>query len=212
MTIYTQDNIQQVFALSDEVFEGLKIYHKLLIKWQKAINLVSNNTLDEVWHRHFADSMQIARLIPEEDGARVYADLGCGGGFPGLVIAMMRPELDVHLVESDERKGQFMRTVVRETGINNVTIHTKRVEDVTGDFIPDFVSARALASLPKLLEYCQSWIEVNPDLRFYFLKGERADEELDEARQAYDFSVRITPSLTDARAQILLLECVRTLD
>jgi len=211
MIDYTQDNIQRAFALSDAAFEGLKIYHNLLIKWQKAINLVSNNTLDEAWHRHFADSAQLSRLIPVEDGVRGYADLGCGGGFPGLVIAMMRPELEVHLVESDERKGQFMRTVIREAGVKNVTVHTERIENVAGDFIPDYISARALASLSKLLDYCQPWIDANPDLRFYFLKGEQAVDEIDEAHKFYDFSIKTTPSVTDERAQILLMERVRDL-
>ncbi len=209
MTQYTQDNIQQEFALTDAAFERLKKYYKLLIKWQKAINLVSKNTLDEAWHRHFADSAQLSRFIADKGASKVYADLGCGAGFPGLVIAMMRPELDVHLVESDERKGQFMRTVIRETGVSNANVHTKRIEDMTSEFVPDFVSARALAPLPKLLEYCQPWIEANPDICFYFLKGERADEEIEEAREIYDFSVRTIPSITQAQAQILLLEKVR---
>ena len=205
MNHYTQDNIQQHFALSDEAFEGLIIYHKLLIKWQKAINLVSNKTLQEVWHRHFADSVQLAQLMPEKG---VYADLGCGAGFPGLVIAMMRPELDVHLVESDERKGQFMRTVIREAGVKNATVHAARIEDMTAVLAPDFVSARALASLRELLDYCQPWINVNPDLRFYFLKGAQAVDEIEEARKAYDFIVQTSPSATEEQAQILLLEKV----
>ena len=236
MTQYTQDNIREVFAISDEAFRGLEAYYALLVKWQKAINLVSNNTLSEAWHRHFADSAQVARLIVHENkeecilhnasreevgglfddkggvlqyNKKVYADLGCGAGFPGLVIAMMRPELDVHLVESDERKGQFMRTVIREAGVKNATVHTQRIEDMTDEFTPDLVSARALASLSKLLGYCQPWIEANADLQFYFLKGERASEELEEARGAYDFSVKITPSVTEAQAQILLLSSVR---
>ncbi len=208
MTQYTQDNIQQIFSLSDEAFESLKLYHKLLIKWQKAINLVSNNTLSEAWHRHFADSAQLSRFIPYDDNAKIYADLGCGGGFPGLVIAMMRPELEVHLVESDERKGQFMRTIIREGGVKNATVHTQRIEDMTSEFTPDLISARALASLSKLLEYCQPWIGANSSLRFYFLKGERASEELEDARKVYDFSVKTTTSVTDDRAQILLLEKV----
>jgi 16S rRNA (guanine527-N7)-methyltransferase len=203
MTQYTQDNIKQVFALSDEAFEGLEIYHKVLIKWQKAINLVSGNTLGEAWHRHFADSAQMAAYIPS--GTKIYADLGCGAGFPGLVIAMMRPELDVHLVESDERKGQFMRTVVRETATKNVTIHTKRVEDVTGGFIPDFISARALASLDRLFGYCLPWAQANKELALCFMKGERVEEEIKEAQIFYDFIYKTSISTTDPKARIIVV-------
>ncbi len=209
MIQYTQDNIQQEFALSDAVFESLKTHHNLLIKWQKTINLVGNKTLADAWHRHFADSAQLSRLIPEDDDKRVYVDLGCGGGFPGLVIAMMRPELDVHLVESGERKGQFMRTVIREAGVRNASVHTRRIEDIMGEFTPDYISARALAPLLKLLDYCRPWIVANPALRFYFLKGERAGEELKEAREAYNFDLSTIPSMTDKRAQIQLLGQVK---
>ncbi|MCK5374964.1 MAG: 16S rRNA (guanine(527)-N(7))-methyltransferase RsmG [Alphaproteobacteria bacterium] len=209
MIQFTQDNIQSGFALSDDVFGGLKVYHNLLIKWQKAINIVSKKTLDEAWHRHFADSAQISRLIPQDKHGGIYADLGCGGGFPGLVVALMRPELEVHLVESDERKGQFMRTVIRETDITNAHVHTQRIEDIADEFTPDYISARALAALPKLLDYCQGWIKANPDVCFYFLKGEQALEEIEAARLSYDFSATTTPSITDERAQILYLKKVR---
>ena len=160
--IYTEDDIQGLFDVSRETLEKIRIYHTLLLKWNKAINLVSPKTISESWHRHFIDSAQVSQFIPSD--IRVYADLGCGGGFPGLVIAMMRPDLDVHLVESDERKGQFMRSVSRETSLNNVTIHTKRVEAVIDDFAPDFVTARALASLGVLFDYVFPWVSLNPTI------------------------------------------------
>lgn len=208
MTHYTQDNIQEALALSDEMFEGLTTYHNLLIKWQKAINLVSPKTVVEAWHRHMADSAQLARLMPKKG---VYADLGCGAGFPGLVIAIMRPDLQVHLVESDERKGQFMRTVIREVGVRNAMVHMQRIEDVVagGAFAPDFVSARALASLSALLDYCAPWAKDNPALKFYFLKGQKAGEEIGDARSSYSFRATTTPSVTDENAQIVLLKDVK---
>lgn len=183
------------------MFEKLETYHALLEKWQKAINLVSSKSLPESWHRHFIDSAQMCAHIPEN--TKIYADLGCGGGFPGLVLAIMRPNLEVHLVESDERKGQFMRSVVRETQTSNVTIHTKRVEAVMGDITPDFVTARALAALDKLFDLCWPWAEQNAALTFCFMKGERAEEEIERARKTYDFDVHHHSSITDAHAQIL---------
>lgn len=94
--------------------ERLAEYESLLIKWQKSINLVSAATLPELWRRHMLDSAQIAGLAPEN--AVRWADLGSGGGFPGLVIAILlrdRPGFGMHLVESDQRKCVFMREVAR---------------------------------------------------------------------------------------------------
>ncbi len=185
---------------SDKDLAKLEIYHALLLKWQKAINIVSKKTIDEAWHRHFIDSAQIVKLIPDE--VKIYADLGCGGGFPGLVIAIMRPDLEVHLIESDERKCQFMRTVARECGAS-VNIHTTRIENVSDDVLPDFVSARALSSLVQLLEYCQPWAARNKGLELCFMKGSRADEEISQAQKTFSFEFKATQSITDSSAKIL---------
>ncbi len=209
MSLYTKDDFKTLFDVSDEVFAHIETYAQLLVKWNKAINLVSPKTINEAWHRHLIDSAQVEKFIPE--GTKTYADLGCGGGFPGLVVALMRPNIQTHLVESDERKGQFMRTVARETGAQNVTIHTKRVENVTDDFTPDVISARALKSLPELLDFVWPWAQDNPDLTLCFMKGERAEEEIADARQSYDFDVQSHDSLTNADARILIINQTRYL-
>ncbi len=198
--IYKKEDFRDVVDISDDAFAKLETYHALLLKWQKAINLVSPKTIDQTWHRHFIDSAQIIKLIPEN--TEVYADLGCGGGFPGLVIAIMRPDLEVHLVESDERKCQFMRTVSRETSMP-VIVHTKRIEAVSDDFCPDFVSARALSSLENLCQYCLPWAEKNQDLELCFMKGVRADEEIELAKSRFSFDYKAIPSLTDTSAKLL---------
>lgn len=202
--IYQKGDFKRVIDISDEAFEKIERYHALLLKWNKAINLVSSKSIEQAWHRHFIDSAQLSKAIPE--GVRIYADLGCGGGFPGLVLAIMNPDIAVHLVESDERKGQFMRSVVRETGTQNVTIYTKRVEAVTDDFCPDFVTARALSSLETLFEYCLPWAQQNRNLRFCFMKGERAGEEILAAQKCYAFEYSTVPSLTDNTAQLLFIK------
>lgn len=194
-----------MMEFAPDVQERLKTYEALLVKWQKAINIVSPSTIPDAWNRHIIDSAQVSSLIPAN--TKVYADLGCGGGFPGLVIALMTPALEVHLVESDERKCQFMRTVIRETGAQNVSVHTMRIEASYDEFTPDVISARALAALPKLLDLCSPWIEKNPDVQMLFMKGQRADEELIEAKKSYDFTYERVQSLTDKQACVLRISC-----
>jgi len=199
--IYKKQDFCKLIDVSPQIFTKLETYHALLLKWQKAINLVSPKTIGQAWHRHFIDSAQIIKLIPS--GTKIYADLGCGGGFPGLVIAIMQPDLDVHLVESDERKCQFMRTVAREVGANNITIHTKRIEAVSDDFCPDFITARALSSLENLCQYCLPWAQKNKDLELCFMKGARAEDELEQAKSRFNFDYKSTPSITDKDAKLL---------
>ncbi len=200
--IYKKEDFRQLIDVSTQDFSKLEIYYELLLKWQTAINLVSSKTIDQAWHRHFIDSAQIINLIPKN--TKIYADLGCGGGFPGLVIAIMQPTLEVHLVESDERKCQFMRTVARETA-TKVIIHTKRVEAVIDDFCPDFVSARALSSLENLLEYCVPWSQKNKNLELCFMKGIKADEEIIQAKTRFSFDYKSVPSITDNAAKLLYI-------
>lgn len=188
-----------------ETREKLETYLGLLRKWQKSINLVSAGTLDDAWQRHFEDSLQLAAFVPE--GARI-ADLGSGAGFPGLVLAIARPDLDVTLIESDTKKCTFLSTVSRETS-TRITVINKRIESVTLDSVPAIVTARALAALDKLLGYCLRWAEENPGLTLLFLKGEKMDEEIAAARAVYAFDAETFPSQTSKEGGILQIRNLR---
>lgn len=186
--------------LSGDVLDRLKAYQGLLVKWQQKINLVSPTTIDNAWERHFLDSTQIADILPK--GTNVLFDLGCGAGFPGLVLAMMDLGLDIHLIESDQKKCSFMKAVSRET-TTKVTVHNCRIEAYDGGTTPNIVTARALADLSKLFEYCRGWIAENPEITLIFLKGQRADEELEMVKKHWNFEVDSTLSQTENGAQIL---------
>lgn len=189
--------------VSHETLARLRQYEALLVKWQKAINLVGPATIPDAWNRHFIDSVQMAPLLPPE--AKTLYDLGTGAGFPGLVLAMLNPELAVTLIESDHKKSAFLATVSHETK-TPVKILTKRIEQVTDSLpAPDIVSARALASLSDLLAYIKPWVEANPNLMCLFPKGAQAEAEIEAAQGFAQFSVTQTPSLTDPAAQILTL-------
>ncbi|MCB1783509.1 MAG: 16S rRNA (guanine(527)-N(7))-methyltransferase RsmG [Alphaproteobacteria bacterium] len=191
----------EALAGSSEALEKLHLYEGLLRKWQKAINLVSPKTIAESWQRHFFDSAQIVTLVPAH--AKILYDLGSGAGFPGLVLAILRPDLNVTLVESDDRKVQFLRTVSRETGIS-VSFFHGRIENIPPENpIPDVVTARALASLDLLLGFCLPWAQENPALEMIFLKGALAEDEVNEAQKQYSFEVSMAPSKTDPQGRVL---------
>ena len=143
------------FDVSRETLTRLLAYQALLGRWQQRINLVGPATLDDFWARHAADSAQLLALAGDR---RIWLDLGSGGGFPGLVVAIMLAESGghVHLVESDGRKAAFLRTVIREVGVP-ASVHNRRAEELAmaGEAsLADVqvISARALAPLPDLLE------------------------------------------------------------
>jgi 16S rRNA (guanine527-N7)-methyltransferase len=187
--------------VSRETVDKLLRYLTLLGQWQPKINLVSNSTVKDGWMRHIIDS---AQLVPHiDESVKALTDIGSGAGFPALVIAILRPDITVTVVESDTRKCAFMRTVARETGVTLV-VDNKRIEDHPwGDV--DMITARALASLQLLLTYTHPAATA----KLLFLKGERWQEELDQAGDLSMFHVKHWPSATGANAIILSLNPVR---
>ena len=198
------ESFSTLLGVSRETMERLRRYESLLIKWQKSINLVSASTLPELWRRHMLDSAQLAALAPES--TRRWADLGSGGGFPGLVVAILlagRPGFELHLVESDQRKCIFMREVARATGAP-ATIHNMRIEAFAakGQHF-DVVSARALAPLERLLGWAAPLF--GPQTVGLFLKGQGVQDELTLARKSWIFEADLHPSQSDPAGSVLML-------
>jgi 16S rRNA (guanine527-N7)-methyltransferase len=175
-----------------------------LTRWQKIKNLVGPSTLDEVWLRHIADSLQIAAAAPD---AKVWADFGSGAGFPGLVIAATLigvPGARVHLVESNDRKSAFLRETARLLGLP-VTVHPERIEEVVNRLPPvEIVTARALAPLNDLLEMTSPLLAKGAVA--LFPKGQDLANELTEASKCWKIRAIELPSLTDPKARILRVE------
>lgn len=188
-------------SVSHETLERLTIYANELYRWNKAINLVSRNSLTQVWRRHFLDSWQVLRSQADLD--RRWVDLGSGGGFPGLVLAACGVA-DLTLVESDIRKCTFLREVARKMGVS-VTVLTKRVEECD-PLDADVISARGFAPLPRLLEYAAPHLKTGGHLRL--LKGQDVESELTEATKYWKFTVDRHPSLSDAGGTILTIKDV----
>ncbi len=190
--------VRHGFYVSRETVEQLAVYQNLLMKWQKAINLVGPATLDAVTERHFFDSAQLFRFMPNVDVRLV--DMGSGAGFPGLVLAMLGVR-EVHLIESDVRKATFLREVSRETK-TAVTVHDTRVEDCEIGHI-DVFTARALAPLKDLLAYMDRLSTPDHPAYGLFMKGLQAQEEIDKAAKTWSFDVDIYPSMTDLSGKII---------
>lgn len=187
--------------VSRETFEKLEIYAAHLVKWQKAINLVSKKTLGDLWSRHFLDSAQLYERVSgvlEKD--RVLVDLGSGAGFPALVLAIMGVE-NVHLIESDRRKCLFLKEVARLCDVS-ITVHDKRIEECQVENI-GLITARALSSLDQLFIYGEKLTEGQNNVPYLFLKGAQAADEIKQAKESWEFDCEETPSQTDENARIL---------
>lgn len=204
--ISTPEAFQAAFSVSRETLERLKTYAAVLKHWQKTINLVAPSTLDDVWHRHFADSAQLLALAP--DGAKTWVDVGSGAGFPGLVLAILLAEKEkgrVVLVESDTRKAAFLAEVARQTGVA-VEIAPARIEKTTTQAklgSVDVVVARGLAPLPRLFGLIAPLF--SPTTTALLLKGREVEAEIEAARKGWSFDCSLAPSITDAAGRIAVI-------
>ena len=194
-------------AVSRETLDRFRLYAALLVKWNRAINLVSPRSLDDLWRRHFLDSAQLRRHLPPlpEARTREILDVGAGAGFPGLVLALLGCGR-VQLVEADQRKAEFLREAIRVTGVDAVVL-AQRVESLPV-FAVDVVTCRAFAPLAEVLELTHRFLEPSEAGKQplgIFLKGRRADEELTAALKKWRLQVERFESETDPEASILCL-------
>lgn len=188
-------------SVSRETFAALEQLEHLVRRWTTAVNLVSKATLADLWQRHIVDSAQLFAFCPQD--ARTWLDIGSGGGFPGLVIAVLarekQPKLRVALVESDQRKATFLRQAAQSLGLD-VAVRSERAEAIEPAHA-DVLSARALAALADLLPYAAKHLK--PTGVALFPKGARFADEIAEARKAWTFDADVHESLSDSAAAIL---------
>jgi 16S rRNA (guanine527-N7)-methyltransferase len=192
----------RLIDVSRETLERLNRYVDLLLKWQPKINLVAPSTIERIWTRHIADSLQLLAHAPH---ARIWVDLGSGAGFPGMVLACALADREgamVHLVESDQRKAAFLREAVRITQAP-ATLHIERIERFARNWSgkADVVTARALAPLVRLLGYAAPLMEKGA--QGLFLKGQDVEAELTGAAKCWHIEAQLLPSITDPRSRIV---------
>lgn len=189
--------------VSRETLAALHEFEALVLRWNPAINLVSKASLPHLWSRHIVDSAQVYLHCPE--AALAWADLGSGGGFPGIVLAILahelKPNLRVTLVESDLRKATFLRQAAQALKLQ-VTVVGQRIE-VVEPLEADVLSARALAPLADLLSFVERHLK--PGGTAILPKGARFAEEIADARKSWTFDVNSHASLSEADAAILVI-------
>lgn len=173
--------------INDIQEKQLSIYYELLYQWNQKINLTAITEYDKVVRKHFIDSALLIKspIYTKKKYNRVL-DLGTGAGFPGMVLAILRPEDEFILVDSLNKRIDFLNIVIKELGLKNVTAIHGRAEDYGQNenyresF--DFVVSRAVAELPLLLEYCVPFVKVNG--YFVSYKGPKYEEEILNASNA----------------------------
>lgn len=209
-TDWSPEEVFARFNVSRESQERLKLYEQLLRRWQKRMNLVSEASLGELWHRHIADGLQLHALIGAPP--QTIVDLGAGAGVPGLVVALTRPGGDeIVLIERNSKRAAFLSEVSRQAG-TRTTVVPSRVEDIDSDAYRSsgpVVLARALAPLDRLLELSAPLIAGG---RALFHKGRRLDQELTEAAKSWKIHYLRHPSVTDSAGSILEVMEARRID
>jgi len=199
-----------LFPVSRETETRLDTYVDVLLRWQSKLNLVAPSTLRELWTRHIADSLQLLPLAPQ---ARVWIDLGSGGGFPGVPIACTladTPGAKVHLIESNGKKAAFLREAVRATGVPAL-IHQERAEKF-GESCAEpvhVVTARALAPLKTLCD--QAFPLMGRGAIALFPKGQDVDAELTEAAKYWRLEATKVPSKTSPEGSIVVIRALKPL-
>lgn len=195
--------------VSRETGARLAAFEAEFLKWAARINLVASSTMKDVRQRHIADSAQILDLAPN---AKTIIDLGSGGGFPGLILAVLlaeTPESHVHLVESNAKKCAFLRHIIRMLSLS-ATVHNNRIEHVIGTIKrPDIITARALAPLPLLVQLALPQLCQN--VPAFFHKGRDHDQEIQAARGEFKFDLLVHPSRIDSGSVILEMRNVALL-
>ncbi|QKV20706.1 16S rRNA (guanine(527)-N(7))-methyltransferase RsmG [Oricola thermophila] len=194
--------------VSRETRTRLEDYAALYEKWSSRINLTAPSTQKDFWRRHVADSAQLLEIAPD---ARHWVDLGSGGGFPGMVIAILLqdvPGARVELVESNRKKTAFLQAV-KACCAPSAVVHSARIEDVVSRIAaPEIVTARALAGLPKLFDLSSDWLQHGS--RALFHKGRGYAGEIEESRAKWTFDLVRHGSRIDPESVILDITGLRS--
>lgn len=168
--------------ITDKQLNQLEKYYELLIEWNEKINLTNITEKDQVYLKHFYDSLTISRVI-DLNNIETLCDIGTGAGFPGLVLKIIYPNLKITLVDSLNKRIEFLKLVIKELNLNNIEVFHARAEEYAKENIEkfDIVTARAVAHLSILLEYSIPMVKIN---KYFIAMKANINEELEESSNA----------------------------
>lgn len=188
--------IRKLCELKPQQEKNLEDFVVALLQENQKFNFIGQSTIENIWERHILDSAQLLPFITNKNAK--FADFGTGAGFPGLVLSMLGLR-EIHLVEKSFRKADFLRRA-KLFSTNRVFVHQAKLEELSAmEF--DCILSRALAPLPKLLEYCKKFLK--KDGYCLFLKGKNLDKEIELAKESFQFEYELHPSLTSSESNII---------
>ena len=200
----TGDEFQKATGAWPERMADLERFRVMLTEANAVMNLVGPDSLPDFWNRHAWDSAQLLDLA---GFGRTWADLGAGAGFPGVVLAVLikgRPDAHVWLIDSLQKRCRFLQTIVAELALPATVVWGRAEEQALK---VDVVTARAVAPMEKLLGYAQPYL--SRGAQGLFLKGEKAEVELQEASKSWHVEAELSVSRSDPRGRIVTVRSVR---
>lgn len=187
-TMITGDYMQKFLQLLENMSIHLtehqqtqfETYYELLVEWNAKMNLTAITQREEVYEKHFFDSLSVAFILDNKDSTLL--DVGSGAGFPSIPLKIVYPELKVTIVDATLKRTLFLNHLVKALELSDVDIHHQRIEDFPFKEQYQWVTARAVAALPTLMEWCVPFVK--PNGHFIAMKGPKADEEIESAKKA----------------------------
>lgn len=195
--------IASISKLDEKKLKLLEDFESLLKDKNQQYNLIGKSTIDNIWERHFLDSAQLIKFM--DDKNIKFADLGSGAGLPGIVLSILGVK-DIRLIEKSYRKSEFLRQVKIDLELPFL-VHQKNIEELDKSRKFDCIISRALAPLPKLLNFANDLLSNNGYC--LFLKGKKLDFEISEARKIFDFKHQTFPSITSSEGQIVKINKIK---
>lgn len=190
--------------VSRETYLHLEKYCQELKDWQCRMNLVSTNSIIDLWNRHIEDSAQLFALIPTD--AKTLLDIGSGAGFPGMVLGIMAadktPYLKITLIDSINKKTVFLKHIKSMLSLNNIEVLNVRAEQINNQKF-SVITARAVTALSDLLGYAYNLLR--KDGICIFPKGKTYQQEIDQALKKWKFSLSVVNSKTSEEGKILII-------
>tara|TARA_B100000686_G_scaffold354825_1_gene467494 strand:+ start:8259 stop:8870 length:612 start_codon:yes stop_codon:yes gene_type:complete len=193
--------INNPLGFTKEINRELKVYENLLKKWQNKFNLVSNNSIADIWSRHILDSAQLFKLMPKENINQITYDIGTGAGFPGVVLAILG-RTDMVLCDPNKKKCSFLQEVKNKLNLNMI------IDNIRAEELPvksaNIVLARAVAPLEKLISL--SWPLLKKNGIAIFPKGKNWKNELISAQKYFFMEYDLVKSITSEVSYIFVIK------